>query len=602
MPVEERLLAPETAFTPAPPVPARPARLWWSAIPFAAYWGYLLLSDWAELPTFVRFASRFLAGAFLTLFAIVWWWVNRRTSLRDKAFGFGVLVAGGLIAAPLCDPSSGVAGPGIIQGPLPFVLTVWMLGVLLTRRASATVQRAGIVVAVASAWTLLALVRLDGLSGDLRPEFHWRWSPTAEEAFKEERGTALARAEPRSPEPEGHVLVAAPGDWPGFRGPNRDGIVRGTSVRTDWKSHPPELVWRHRVGPAWSSVVIAAGKVFTQEQRDDWESVVCYDAATGEELWEHGDNVRFSEETAGPGPRATPCFADGRVFAVGCTGILNALDAATGRRLWWHDLAAESKAQVPHWGFTGSPLVVGDVVVAFAGGPGTKNLFAYRARSGDLAWSAPAGETSYGSPQPATVAGTRQVLMWSNRGLTAVHPGTGAVLWEHPSPLPPSAPRSVQPTAFGESGVLIASEADLGLALLDLQREGHSRVAPVQRWASRTLKPAFNDFVVSQRFAFGFDGRIFACVDLANGSRRWKEGRYGEGQVVLLADQSLLLVVAENGEVILLRANPERSEELGRFQAVRGKTWNHPAVVNGRLYLRNAEEMACYDLGSGVKP
>jgi outer membrane protein assembly factor BamB len=353
---------------------------------------------------------------------------------------------------------------------------------------------------------------------------------------------------------------------------------------------------------SWSSVLVVGGRLFTQEQHNDQEAIVCYDAATGNELWSHEDEARFTEETAGPGPRATPCFADGRVFAVGCTGIVNALDAATGKRLWWHDLKAESGAEVPHWGFTGSPLAVGNRVVVFAGGPGTKNLLAYDARSGDLAWSARAGVTSYGSPQLATLAETSQVLMLTNRGLTAVDPKAGAVLWEHLVPVPPSAPRSVQPQALGDSRVLLASEGDIGLASLDVHRDGETWNPPVQRWATRALKPAFNDFVVSQGHAFGFDGRIFACVDLEAGNRRWKEGRYGEGQVVLLTDQGLLLVAAENGEVILLRANPERSEEVGRFQAVRGKTWSHPAVVNGRLYLRNADEMACYDLGSREKP
>jgi hypothetical protein len=147
--------------------------------------------------------------------------------------------------------------------------------------------------------------------------------------------------------------------------------------------------------------------------------------------------------------------------------------------------------------------------------------------------------------------------------------------------------------------VLIASESDLGLASLDLKRAGEV-VTPAERWVSRKFRPSFNNFVVQNGHLYGFNGRIFGCVELEEGETRWQEGRYGHGQVLLLAEQSLLLVVSEEGQGILLRANPARHEELGRFQALKGKTWNDPVIAHGRLYLRNAEEMACYELERGV--
>jgi outer membrane protein assembly factor BamB len=596
MQIEEKPIVQETPAVTTSALPARPARTWWAAAPVAAYWGYLFLSDWLELSTFARFASRLLAGALLTVFALVWWWINRKTTLRYRLFGFVVVLLVSVIAVPLCDHSSGVAGPGILSGPLPFVVSVWILAVLATRRASLAVQRIALVVAVSGAWTLVALVRMNGLTGDLRPEFHWRWNPTPEQTFLAEHTRDSALSTTRANDLAGHQLEERKGDWPAYRGPDRDGTVRGSSIRTDWKAHLPQEVWRRRVGPAWSSIVVVDGRLITQEQRAAQESVVCYDAATGDEIWSHGDDIRFSEETAGAGPRATPCFAAGRVFALGCTGLLNCLDAATGEKQWSHDLTAESGAAVPHWGFTGSPLVVNDLVVVFAGGTSEKNLLAYRVRTGEFAWAAAAGESSYSSPQLVTLGAKKQILMLTNNGLTAVDPETGAILWEHPVPLPPSAPRAIQPRGLDETRVLVASEGDLGLALLDLRHEANDWKVR-QRWASKALKPAFNDFVITHNRAYGFDGRIFTCVDLDTGSRLWKEGRYGEGQVLLLADQSLLLVVSETGEVILLRADPERSMELGRFQALHGRTWNHPAIVNGRLYVRNAEEMACYDVG-----
>jgi hypothetical protein len=557
----------------------------------AAYWGVLLLCDRLELTTFARFISRLAAGSLLILALLVWWWVNRRIRPWDRAYGFAVVFGLGAVASPFCAPSIG--GFGLLMGPLAFVLTVWVLWMVLAKKASPVVQRLGLFLVVSAAWVLVTLVRMEGLSGDLHPAIRWRWLPTAEDRFLATRGRTAGEAEPA---PAGApALTLAPGDWPGFRGPDRDGTVRGARIRTDWKANPPREVWRQLVGPAWSSLVVVGDRLFTQEQRGDHEAVVCYDAGTGKELWAYEDEVRFWEPTAEAGPRASPCFARGRLFAVGAKGKLNCLDAVTGKPKWSHDLTADAGARVPPWGYSCSPLVLGDLVIVFAGGESSRQVLAYRIESGELAWTAPAGECSYSSPQPATLAGQEQVLVFSNTGLTALDPADGAVLWKHEVPLPASAPRSIQPHVLGQDQVLIASEADLGLALIDVKREGRTWTV-TQRWVSKALKPAFNDFVVHEGHAYGFDGRIFACVELKTGEGCWKEGRYGQGQVVLLPEQGLLVVTSETGQAVLLRASPERHEVLGRLQVVKGKTWNHPVIAHGRLYVRNAEEMACYDL------
>jgi outer membrane protein assembly factor BamB len=593
MHVEEQPLVVEAPEHLTPPVP-RPIRSWIAILPALVYWSWIIFSYWLELPTFARFASRLVAGLLLALFTLTWWWINRRTPLRDRAIGFAIVVIGGIVAIPLCDPTVGANGFGIIMGPLSIVLTAWTIATLVTRGARPGLRWTVLTVAVFAAWASLDTVRLNGLSGDLLPEMHWRWTPVAEAEFLAEREQIAAKS-PTLASKDNATVAAQPGDWAEFRGPLRDGELHGASIRTDWKTLPPKLIWRHRVGPGWSSIIVVDGRVFTQEQRADLESTVCYDAATGQEIWSYGDPVRFTEETAGAGPRATPCFTAGRVVALGCTGLLNCLDAATGKKVWSRDLRADSGAAVPHWGFTSSPLAVGDRVVVFAGGTGPKNLFAFDIHSGDIAWTSPVGESSYGSPQLLTVAGDPQILMLSNRGLTAVQPETGVVLWEHLVPISPSAPRSIQPAAFGEAGVVMASEADLGLALVDVAHSGKDWTA-TRRWTSRAMKPAFNDFVVSRGHAFGFDGRLFTCVDLETGNRSWKDGRFGEGQVLLLADQKLLLILSESGEVVLLKANPEKYELLGRFQAIQGKTWTYPVIAHDRLYVRNAEEMACFEV------
>jgi hypothetical protein len=249
------------------------------------------------------------------------------------------------------------------------------------------------------------------------------------------------------------------------------------------------------------------------------------------------------------------------------------------------------------WGFSSSPLVVGGLVVVFAGGEGEKTLLAYRTDSGQLAWSAPAGKRSYSSPHLASVGGETQLLFVSDRGLSAFDPSSGAVLWEHPTPPGnPGVPRAVQPRAVGPRGILFDAGPDLGTALVEVARSSPSWAA-AERWASRALKPSFNDFVVYGKEIYGFNGQVLTCVDLETGRRRWRNGgRYGSGQVLLLGDQGLLVVISEKGEAVLVAADPEARKELGRFQAVEGKTWNHPVIAHGRLYVRNAREVACYQL------
>ncbi len=579
--------SPDAADTPLPPIAVRPPRVWPAFGALALFWAYFFGCDWLELTMPVKFFSRLGAVALLTLIFLAWWWANRRIGWTDKLLGFAAAVLSGAAANFLYDRS--MAGFGLIFFPWPVVLTAWAVWVAVTWSAPPRMRRLGLAVVQVLAWAPFALIQTNGIDGEQRAEVHWRWTPTAEQLALAE--IAQAGLEPTGPAVEQSL---SPGDWPGFRGRNRDGVVRGVRINADWKASPPKPLWRHRVGPGWSSVAVVGGRLFTQEQRGEQEAVVCYDAATGKPVWVHEDRIRFWESVSGAGPRATPTFADGRLYALGATGLLNCLDAATGQRHWSRDVAAEAPAKPPMWGLSGSPLVTEGVVIAFAGGDGQRQLLAYRAETGEPAWSAPAGPQSYSSPQLVTLGRKPQVLFLSERGLSAHDPATGYVLWEHSAPVP-GAPRALQPQALGDGQVLIASEMDLGVALLDVRRDGDSWSAS-QRWASREMKPSFNDFVVHAGHAYGFDGPVFCCLDLGAGARRWKGGRYGHGQVLLLADQGLLLVTTEKGEAVLLRANPERLEELGRFQAVRGKTWNHPVVAHGRLYVRTGEEMACYEL------
>jgi outer membrane protein assembly factor BamB len=304
-------------------------------------------------------------------------------------------------------------------------------------------------------------------------------------------------------------------------------------------------------------------------------------------VWMHKDRLRFWESNAGAGPRATPLLHEGRVYALGATGRLNALDAATGALVWSRDAAADTKATLPTWGFAGSPIVVDDAVIVAASGV----LASYDRLTGVPRWTGAAGAEGYSSPQLVTLDGVRQVLLVTGDGMTSVDPATGALLWSHAWKGYPM----VQPAATDDGGVLFSHNESDGLRRLAVQR-GAGGWSATERWTSKGLKPYFNDFVVHKGHAYGFDGAILSCVNLATGERVWKGGRYGNGQMVLLAAQDVLLVLSEEGEIALVRATPDGYAELSRVPGIDGKTWNHPVLVGDVLLARNGAEMAAFRL------
>jgi len=381
----------------------------------------------------------------------------------------------------------------------------------------------------------------------------------------------------------------AKAEWPGFRGADRDSVVHGVRIDTDWSQKPPVAIWRRPIGPGWSSFAVRGSVIYTQEQRGDDEIVGAYNITTGEPVWRHRDPARFWESNGGAGPRGTPTLSDdGRVYAFGGTGILNALDEASGKAIWSRNVASDTKAAVPEWGFSSSPVLVNDLVVIAVAG----QLAAYDRATGKSRWLGPAHGFSYSSPHLITIGGVTQILLPNAAGMTSVAPD-GTLLWEHSW----GGGTIVQP-AMADGDVLISVLGGTGGA--GIRRIGVAQTSgkwtTEERWTSNGLKPYFNDYVVHKGHAYGFDGSILAAIQLTDGKRVWKGGRYGNGQLVLLADQDLLLVMSEEGEIGLVRAAPDQFTELARFKALDGKTWNHPVVVGDVLLVRNGEEMAAYRL------
>jgi outer membrane protein assembly factor BamB len=349
-------------------------------------------------------------------------------------------------------------------------------------------------------------------------------------------------------------------------------------------------IWRRPVGPGWSSFAVRGDRVYTQEQRGPDEVVTCYKLSSGAPVWAHRDAARFWESNGGPGPRGTPTLHNGRVYTFGATGIVNALNASDGTLIWSRNGAADAKMKTPQWGFASSPLVVDDaanklVIIGVSG-----RLVAYDLATGAPRWMGPVHRTSYSSPVLLNVDGVAQVLLLSGDGATSVALADGALLWEHAWVGYPI----VQPAVTSDGDVLMSVTDSSGLRRIAITHEGSWTVK--ERWTSMGLKPYFNDFVVHKGHAYGFDGSILSCIDLKDGQRKWKGGRFGNGQLVLLPDQDLLLVISEEGELALVRATPDQFTEVARVPAIEGKTWNHPAVAGDILLVRNGEEMVAFRL------
>ena len=427
------------------------------------------------------------------------------------------------------------------------------------------------------------LVRTGGITADFDYDFHWRWTKTPEEQLLAQDARRADSCSPSTP-----AAAKTGADWPGFRGPNRDGIVRGVRIETDWSASPPVELWRRPIGPAWSSFAVSGDLLYTQEQRGDDEVVACYNVTTGKPVWRHRDAARFWESNAGAGPRGTPTLSNGRVYTFGGTGILNALDAGNGAVVWSRNAASDTKTKVPGWGFASSPLVVGDVVIVATAG----TLAAYDVATGEPRWFGPNGGGGYSSPHLVTIQGVPQILLLNGTGAISVTPTDGKRLWEHQ--LSPNT-RIVQPALTADGDILVNDGEGNGMRRIAVA-QGSGGWTVAERWTSDGLNPYFNDFVVHKGHAFGFDGSNIACIDLKDGQRKWKGGRYGHGQLVLLPDQDLLLVLSEQGELALVGATPDQFTELARFPAIEGKTWNHPVLVGDVLLVRNGQEMVAFRL------
>ncbi|MBS0267226.1 MAG: PQQ-binding-like beta-propeller repeat protein, partial [Planctomycetes bacterium] len=519
----------------AAPASAPRMRVWPAVLIIAGLWATKILPGWLIPGTIASFMVSMWGPMFMTIVFLLWWIFASRLPWKERFLVLGACLATAAVAIYAYHPSmKEMGGMSISIGVVPLVVSFWGAWLLCTLLVSWPIRRAGLFVLFALVWGYFALVRLDGIDGAFQSTMNFRWNPTPEELYLKQASSAQPVATPV--EESSEVLTLDAEDWPGFRGAERDGVRSGIQIDTDWSSHPPRELWRKRVGPGWSSFAVVGTRVYTQEQRGEVEVVVCYDAATGKELWKHSDKVRFEEAIAGPGPRATPTFAEGRIYAQGASGLLNCLDAVTGRQIWTADIEHDSGAKRPTWGYSASPHVAAGIVSIYAGGPNKKSVLGYDAETGELKWSNGEGEFGYCSTQLSRIEGVDQLLVSTDQGVSSFAPADGKLLWHFDSRLEGGMARVVQPAVVGGTDVLIGTGFGNGTRRFHVsQEQGEWQTKEV--WWNQTFSPYYNDFVIHQNFLYGFNNNFFVCVNLDDGKMKWKARGYGNGEVLLLAEQ-----------------------------------------------------------------
>ncbi len=455
----------------------------------------------------------------------------------------------------------------------------------------------GLVTAVLVA---VASFRIERVSGDLVPELRPRWLP-ARDRLLPQVAADLAATGSWAPTPD---------DFPRFLGPTGSAAVETPALDPDWTARPPRLVWRQPIGAGWSGFAVCGDHAVTLEQRGDEEVVSCRSVATGEPAWAVAVRARHETVLGGVGPRSTPTIRDGVVYSTGATGWLHAIEGASGKVAWKKNILADlgidaaAHAVAVTWGRAGSPLVTESLVIVPGGGPllkpgadgrGAVSLAAYDRQTGERRWTAGSDQISYVTPELATVAGREVLLAVNESRVVGYDPADGAERWGFDWPGHSNSDATCsQARVLDGRRIFISKGYGIGAAVFATPPAAEPPAFAAAWRQPGLLKTKFTNVVIHAGHAYGLSDGILECVRLEDGKRRWKKGRYGQGQVLRVGD--LLVVQAESGEVVLVECSPERHVERARFAALVGQTWNNPAISGDRLLVRNAEEAACYEL------
>jgi outer membrane protein assembly factor BamB len=375
---------------------------------------------------------------------------------------------------------------------------------------------------------------------------------------------------------------------------NRDGVSAETDLPRSWPAEGPRVVWKRAIGEGYSGISVAGDRLYTMDSDGTTEYVLALEAGSGKEVWRVPAGPKLIDNM-GNGPRSTPTLDDGTVYAMGSHGRLLALKAADGAKIWEVDLAQELGAKRPTWGYSGSPLIDGDLLILEVGGKDGRGVVAFEKATGRVRWGALDGEAAYSSPVVMTIGGIRQYVVTRRAASQTVALRLdGSVLWTHPGPFSVIASALFIPP----DKVYVSGGDDAGAVLMRIKTAG-GKATVEELWKTRTMKNHFNDAVLVGPHLYGFDNATFKCLSVATGEPTWAFRGLGKGSL-LAADGDLLIVLSDQGTLLLVEATPDAYTELARFQAMEGKSWTAPALANGRLYLRDHDEIVAVEMKASL--
>ena len=406
----------------------------------------------------------------------------------------------------------------------------------------------------------------------------------------------------------GSILAATATEWPQWRGPNRDGLSDEVGILKEWSPDGPKVLWKIPLGEGFSGISVSQGRVYTMFSTGNDEFVVCLNATDGQEIWRFRSDDNYHEGQGGNGPRATPTIDGDLLFTISAHGKLYALNAGNGEKVWSHDLQRKFGSKMPRWGFSTSPLVDGELLLVEVGGKGEKSIVAFNKNSGDVVWSTHKDKLGYSSPIAITVQGVRQIICFTGTKLISVSPTDGTIYWKYPWKTGYDV-NAATPVFIPPDKIFISSGYDKGAAVLQMRvfvshdddrvaveqiRANRGAVRIEEIWKNRKMKNQFASSVLYDNYLYGFDNSILKCIEADTGEEQWKTRGFGKGTVIL-ADGHLI-ILSDRGKLGLAEATPAGYIEKSSAKVLNGLCWTAPTLAEGRLYLRNEEEMVCLDM------
>jgi outer membrane protein assembly factor BamB len=380
-------------------------------------------------------------------------------------------------------------------------------------------------------------------------------------------------------------------NWSQFRGANRNGVATEQTNLNQFPADGPKLLWKKELGAGFSELTISENKLYTMisEKIDSVsgsEFIVAFDAKTGDKLWRTKVDSCFFD-TFGDGPRSTPIIGDKNIYGLSSYGKLTACSKKDGKLLWQIDFMDKYKSVKPQWAFSSSPMLIDNNLIVEVGGTEKRAFMSFDKNTGDELWNNGAGIATYSSPAIATIDNVKNIIFANGRQLHALNT-QGDTLWTYQSK---SANTMAMPVVFDTNKVFLSSVRSSGFVVLEIKNNKPSEITH-----GTNMKNDYSSSVYHDGCIYGFHTAALQCISLATGEKKWTKRGFGKGSLIRVNDQ--LLVLSDKGKLIQIEATPEAYNEMGSFQAIQGKSWTAPSFANGKLYVRNLTEMACYDLSN----